>query len=143
MTLDQVDSVGQGRVWDGGTARQLRLVDEYGGMEEAFAWVARQAELGEEDWSPVYLGDDRGTADTILRQWLIGEEEAGGRDVFAMVSNQQRATAGMIILDAQRLLATSGIQAYCLVCPSPSIARAQAERGFDGFLRQVGAFLSD
>lgn len=143
MTLDQVDRVGQGRVWDGGTARQLRLVDEYGGMEEALAWVARQAELGEGDWSPVYLGDDRGTADTILRQWLIGEEEAGGRDLFAMVSNQQRATAGMIILDAQRLLATSGIQAYCLVCPSPSIARAQAERGFDGFLRQVGAFLSD
>ena len=37
MTRDQVDAVGQGRVWDGGTARQLRLVDEYGGMEEALA----------------------------------------------------------------------------------------------------------
>lgn len=143
MTLDQVDRLGQGRVWDGGTARQLRLVDEYGGMEEALAWVAGQAELGEEEWSPVYLGDDRGTADTILRQWLIGEEDAGGRDVFAMMSSHQRATAGMIVLDAQRLLGTSGIQAYCLVCPSPSIAQAQAERGFDGFLRQIGAFLSN
>ena len=143
MTLDQVDRVGQGRVWDGGTARQLRLVDEYGGMEEALAWVAGQAELGEEEWSPVYLGDDRGTADTILRQWLIGEEDAGGRDVFAMMSGQQRATAGMVMLDAQRLLGTSGIQAYCLICPSPSIAQAQAERGFDGFLRQIGAFLSN
>lgn len=143
MTLGQVDRVGQGRVWDGGTARQLRLVDEYGGMEEALAWVAGQAELGEDEWSPVYLADDRGTADTILRQWLIGEEDAGGRDVFSMMSGQQRATAGMIILDARRLLGTSGIQAYCLVCPSPSITQAQAERSFDAFLRQVGAFLSN
>ena len=143
MTLEQVDRVGQGRVWDGGTARQLRLVDEYGGMEEALAWVAAQAELGEDGWSAVYLGDDASTADTILRQLLIGEEEAGGRDVFALLAGEQRAQAGMVLADAQRLLGTRGVQAYCLACPSPALAQAQGERSFDSLLARVVSFFRD
>ena len=140
MTLEQVDRVGQGRVWDGGTARQLRLVDEYGGMAEALAWVAGQAELGEGEWSAAYLGDGESTADTILRQMLIGEEDAGGsRDVFAVLAGQQRAAAGMVLLDAQRLLGTKGVQAYCLACPSPARAAAQAERSVDGFFAKLAA----
>ena len=55
LTREQADAVGQGRVWDGGTARQLRLVDEYGGIEEALAWTAERAELGS-DWHVLYLG---------------------------------------------------------------------------------------
>ena len=143
MTLEQVDRVGQGRVWDGGTARQLRLVDEYGGMTEALAWVAAQAELTDGDWSAVYLGDGESTADTILRQMLIGDEDAGGRDVFAVLAGQQRAGAGMVLLDAQRLLGTKGVQAYCLACPSPALARAQGERSFDGLLSKLAAFFTD
>ena len=140
MTLEQADRVGQGRVWDGGTARQLRLVDEYGGMADALEWVAAQAELGDGEWSPVYLGDGESTADTILRQMLIGEEDAGGRDVFALLAGQQRANAGMILLDAQRLLGTQGVQAYCLVCPSPALAEAQGEQTFSGILAKMVAF---
>ena len=143
MTLAQVDTIGQGRVWDGGTARQLRLVDEYGGMAEALAWVAGQAELEDGEWSAAYLGDGESTADTILRQMLIGEEDAGGRDVFAMLAGQQRASAGMVLLDAQRLLGTKGVQAYCLACPSPALAQAHGERSFDGFLAKVAAFFRD
>ena len=143
MSLEQVDRVGQGRVWDGGTARQIRLVDEYGGMAEALEWVAAQAELGDEKWAPVYLGVEQSTADTILRQWLIGEEEAGGRDVFAMLAGEQRARTSMIFTDAQRLLGTSGAQAYCLVCPSPALAKAQGERRFDGALARLVSFFAD
>ncbi|EDL48171.1 signal peptide peptidase SppA [Erythrobacter sp. SD-21] len=143
MTLEQVDRVGQGRVWDGGTARQIRLVDEYGGMADALEWVAAQAQLGDEKWSAVYLGDDRSTTDTILRQWLIGEEEAGGRDVFALIAADQRAKAGMVLADTQRLLGTSGAQAYCLVCPSPARARVQGQRSFDGFVAKLASLFSD
>ncbi len=143
MSLEQVDRVGQGRVWDGGTARQLRLVDEYGGMDDALAWVAGQAELGDGEWSAYYLGDGESTADTILRQWLIGEEDTGGRDVFAVLAGQQRAAIGMAVMDAQRLLGAQGVQAYCLACPSPALARAQGGRSFDGFLGRLAAFFTD
>lgn len=142
MSLEQVDRIAQGRVWDGGTARQLRLVDEYGGMEEALAWVAGQAELGNEDWSPVYLGDDQSTTDTILRQWLIGEDEAGGRDVFALLADQQRSLAGMMLTDSKRLLGTSGVQAYCLACPSPALAKAQSGKSLDGLLARLASLFA-
>ena len=144
MSLEEVDRVGQGRVWDGGTARQLKLVDEYGGLPEALAWVAAQAKLGDGEWSPVYLGDGPSAADTILRQLLIGDEDAGaGRDVFARMAGQHRAGMGMVAMDAQRLLSTSGVQAYCLACPSPALAKAQGERNVEGFLSRVMAFFAD
>ena len=144
MSLEEVDRVGQGRVWDGGTARQIRLVDEYGGLPDALAWVAAQAKLGEGDWSPVYLGDGTSTTDTILRQLLIGDEEArSGGDVFARMAAQHRAGIGMVALDAERLLTTSGVQAYCLACPSPAQAKAQGGRRADGFLARLMTFFAD
>ena len=143
MTTEQVDAVGQGRVWDGGTARQLRLVDEYGGMDEALAWVAGQADLAAGEWHASFLGDQASTADTILRQLLMGEEETGSRDVFAMLAEGESARAGMIVNDAQRLLTTRGAQAYCLACPAPASARAQGARTVDGFFARLGAFFAD
>lgn len=143
MTRDEVDRIGQGRVWDGGTARQLRLVDEYGGIEEALAWVARQAELADGKWHAAYLGDQPSRADTILRQWLIGEDEVGGRDVFAMLADRESARAGMILDDARRLLTTKGAQAYCLACPVPASAKAQNARSLDGFLGRLASLFAD
>ena len=141
MTRDQVDAVGQGRVWDGGTARQLRLVDEYGGMEEALAWVAAQAELGE-DWHPLYLGTSASTYDTLLRQWLIGDSEraATGGDIFARMARGQSAISGQIAADAERLLGARGAQAYCLACPAPRPGDAQM-RSADGWLARLAALL--
>ena len=44
----EIDRIAQGRVWDGGTARQLGLVDGFGGMDEAIAKAAELAKLGDE-----------------------------------------------------------------------------------------------
>ena len=137
MSMEQVDRVGQGRVWDGGTARQLKLVDEYGGIEEALSWVAGQAELAEGDWSALYLGDEPSATDTILRQLLIGEEDAGGRDVFALLAAEQRSLAATVLHDAERLLGTQGVQAYCLTCPTSAAEKAHGQRQIDGFFARV------
>ena len=143
MTRDQVDTIGQGRVWDGGTARQIRLVDAYGGMDDALAWVAKQAKLGDDEWSPAYLGSDVSTADTILRQLLIGDQEAGGRDVFALMTERQNRVAANLVVDAEMLLGTSGAQAYCLGCPTPMAASAHASARLDGLLARFLAFMRD
>ena len=141
MTRDQADAVGQGRVWDGGTARQLRLVDEYGGMEEALAWTAAQADLGS-DWHVVYLGTSPSTYDTLLRQWLIGdgEESGSGGDVFARMARGQASVVTQVAADADRLLGAKGAQAYCLACPSPDAGQSQA-RAPDGWLARIAALL--
>ncbi|MDQ4087891.1 MAG: signal peptide peptidase SppA, partial [Pseudomonadota bacterium] len=39
----RVNAIGQGRVWDGGTARQLGLVDRFGSLDDAVAEAARRA----------------------------------------------------------------------------------------------------
>ena len=43
MSVEAVDSVGQGRVWLGAKAKELGLVDELGGLETAIRLAARLA----------------------------------------------------------------------------------------------------
>src|SRR5690606_30096941 len=45
LPVERVDQIGQGRVWDGGTARQLKLIDQFGGLDAAVAAAAKRAGL--------------------------------------------------------------------------------------------------
>ena len=49
MTTENVDKIGQGRVWIGETAKDLGLVDKIGTLDDAVAAAARLAELEEYD----------------------------------------------------------------------------------------------
>ena len=44
-TPERIDAVGQGRVWTGRQAQQLKLVDELGGLETAIAIAKQRAKL--------------------------------------------------------------------------------------------------
>ena len=48
VTQDSIKQIAEGRVWDGVTAKQIGLVDEFGGIAEAVAWVANKATLGKD-----------------------------------------------------------------------------------------------
>src|SRR6185503_2680656 len=41
MSVADVDSIGQGRVWSGEDAMKKNLVDEMGGLNDAIAWAAK------------------------------------------------------------------------------------------------------
>ncbi len=45
MTTEQVNKIGQGRVWSGVDALRIGLIDELGGMEDAIAAAVEMAEL--------------------------------------------------------------------------------------------------
>jgi len=45
MTPEEVDEIGQGRVWSGEDAKRIGLIDLYGGLEEAVALAAEKAEI--------------------------------------------------------------------------------------------------
>jgi len=47
VTQDSIKHIAEGRVWDGITAKQIGLVDEFGGLREAVAWVSKKAGLGD------------------------------------------------------------------------------------------------
>ncbi len=45
MTPEEVDEIGQGRVWSGADAKRIGLIDLYGGLEEAVALAAEKADI--------------------------------------------------------------------------------------------------
>ncbi|MEL6378995.1 MAG: signal peptide peptidase SppA [Pseudomonadota bacterium] len=49
LTRDYVDSVGQGRIWSGDTARDLKLVDKLGNLDDAIKSAASWANLTDYD----------------------------------------------------------------------------------------------
>ncbi len=127
LTTEQVDRIAQGRVWDGGTARQIGLVDQYGGLDAAAEWVAAKAGVAEDGWHLTYLGESDATYDTVLRSLITPDAaRVPSQDVFALMSNRQSHTIARLEDDARRLLTTRGMQAYCLECPAPVQRSAKA-----------------
>ena len=45
MTTDEVDSIGQGRVWSGVDAKRIKLIDEFGGLDTAIQIAAKLAKI--------------------------------------------------------------------------------------------------
>ena len=67
MTKDQIDAIGQGRVWTGHQALERGLVDELGGMECAIASAAELAHL--DDYTLKHVS----TAPDFLSELLEGQ----------------------------------------------------------------------
>ncbi len=132
MPVEKVDAVAGGRVWDGGTARQLGLVDEFGGLPDALAWAAAKAGAKDGDWHPVFLGEDAENYDSLIRQLVTSNTARApisqGGDIFALASRRNGNLAAQLTRDAQRLMGTRGIQAYCLECPASVSTQAESAR---------------
>jgi len=47
IAIDEVDSIGQGRIWSGIDAKRLNLVDEIGGIDKAIEIAAKKANITE------------------------------------------------------------------------------------------------
>lgn len=47
MLQEDVDAIGQGRVWSGSNAKNINLIDEFGGLEEAINEAAKLADIEE------------------------------------------------------------------------------------------------
>ncbi len=147
MTPAAVDRIAQGRVWDGGAARQVGLVDQYGGLDDALAWAAGRAGLKEGGYHAVYLGAQENTYETLLRQWLVDDgragERAARRDVTGLMSARQAVLGERLVRDLDRLLGGSGMQAYCLECPATPRAATAQRRGGEapGWLATLAALV--
>lgn len=135
LPLARVEEVAQGQVWDGGTARQIGLVDEFGGLTEALGWAAAKAGVKDGEWHPVFLGESDGNYDSLIRRMVTGGSQAraaaGGGDIFALLGRRSEHLGARISADAQRLLGTRGAQALCTDCPITGVPVAPAPRPGD------------
>ncbi|MBC2667254.1 signal peptide peptidase SppA [Novosphingobium flavum] len=139
-TPADIDRIAQGRIWDGGTARQIGLVDQFGGLDDALGWVAGQAKLDEGDWHPVYLGAGQGGLAAMLGKVIGGDDdsEAPESDAVARIAQRRQQALGAALASVQRLMGAEGAQARCLGCPDVPAARgAQPARGWLALLVRI------
>ncbi len=127
-TPQQVDAMAQGRVWDGGTARQKGLVDEFGGLPEALKFAAFSAKL--ESWHPKFYGSEANGFGAMIEQLLgDGDEEGQGNDLVALMAQRQQRSLTAAAAGLVRLGSVQGAQAYCLDCEVAAPAAPASLRG--------------
>jgi protease-4 len=117
MPVEKVDSIGQGRVWDGGSARQIGLVDQFGGLQDALDYAAKKAGLEPGNWHPVYLADKPSAWDQTLAT-LLGEKDAApvAHDMMGYFAGRQAVLGDRLRADLDRLTGARGMEALCLEC---------------------------
>jgi protease-4 len=101
LTVAQVDSIGQGRVWTGTDAKRIGLVDEMGGLEAATAEAARMAGLEQGGFRTVgypeqkdFLQELQASLNMQARSWLA--REAFGADADMLHYFEQARTVRSI-----------------------------------------------
>ena len=121
----RVNEIAQGRVWDGGTARQLGLVDAFGSLDDAVAEAAKRAKIDAGAVSLVYLEQQPSWWMRWASDWNRPDdgEQQGGADLLSMLAAKQAALAWSAIADARALTRGASIQARCLECGAVAPAR--------------------
>lgn len=123
LSVQEVDRVAQGRVWDGGTAHQLGLIDQFGSLDAAVVEAARRADLDPEDAGIVLLEKDPSFLTELFRTYEGGETVGAPADMFSRIAAQPQQLVMRALNDARQILAGPAIQARCLECPSSGALR--------------------
>ena len=101
ISKNNVDSVGQGRVWSGTDALKIKLVDEIGGINEAIAYAAKLAKV-----SNYKLIDLPKQKDPLEELFNTGADEIETRTMKANLGEQY-----IFIKQLKTVLLKKGIQA--------------------------------
>ncbi|HAG82916.1 MAG TPA: signal peptide peptidase SppA [Cyanobacteria bacterium UBA12227] len=79
LPKQKVAQIAQGRVWSGIDAKQLGLVDEIGGLDDAIKYAAKQANLGK-DWELQEYPEVRSLEERIIKK-LTGNSHARNQEL--------------------------------------------------------------
>lgn len=101
MPKNNVDSIGQGRVWSGADAIKINLVDELGGLNDAVSYAAKKAKL--KDYK---IKDYPKRKDPILEMLGSSEEEIETRAIKSKLGEQY-----IFIQQVKHVLNSKGVQA--------------------------------
>ena len=68
QSYEDINKIAGGRVWIATSAKEIGLVDEIGGIDDAIAYAANMAEL--EDYQVEYYGEELSPEELILKELL-------------------------------------------------------------------------
>lgn len=130
LPIARVREIAEGRVWAGGAARQLGLVDQFGGLDDAVKVAAQLAKLDPAKVYGRYFEEGPDPFSAMLAGLFGGgpndddEDEAAPAGFFAQAAWARQARMGEVIGDVDRLMGASGAQAFCLECGGLTAPRA-------------------
>jgi protease-4 len=124
--IEKILPIAEGRVWAGGTAHQLGLVDQFGGLPDALAAAAKLAKV-EGDFHAKYFEDEPSEFSKMLASWSGSEEEAAAlpRGWFGIAAMNRQLAERRLAQDLTLLTQAGSIQAACLDCRAylPAVPR--------------------
>jgi protease-4 len=113
-------------VWDGGTARQIGLVDGFGGIDDAVAKAAQLAGLGTERGIR-YLEPPKSFRQELIETLASDDSDnsAAPEDAFAVLARGPQQQLASMLMEVRSILAGPSIQARCLECPPVAPTRIE------------------
>ena len=130
LPAPRVNEIAQGRVWDGGSARQLGLIDQFGGIDDAIADAARRAKLDPAKAHAVWLDKEPSWREAIASLFADSSDDGDSSDALTTMAHAQVAVVAQAVADAQSLLTGPAVQVRCLECPATRTARAEPQTLF-------------
>ncbi len=140
MPIDKMLPIAEGRVWAGGTAQQLGLVDQFGGLNDAIAHAAKLAKV-EGATYPLYFESSLDPVAALIASLTGGRAAADRpRGLVGLTGTRQLQMQAQIARDLRWLTRASSVQASCLECRShlPMANAARADMGA-GWLARLAA----
>ncbi len=133
-----IDKIAQGRVWDGGTARQIGLIDAFGGMKEAIDKAGALGGVSDAQDEVRYLERPSSFEEKLVA--MLARDSSTSepdQDAFAAIAPDVKVTSALAELHS--LLTGPRIQVRCLDCPA--VAPATVDKDDRGFFAAVARLL--
>lgn len=129
--LDKILPIAEGRVWAGGTARQIGLIDEFGGLADALAAAAKLAKV-KGDWHAKYFEQQPSEFSKLIASLTGAEQQetaAAPRGWFGIAEMNRQMAERRLVQDMQMLASSGSVQAACLDCRAYLPATPRPDRG--------------
>ena len=119
MDIDDVDAIGQGRIWTGHDALELGLVDGLGNLEDSIRAAAELVELG--DYDIKFLSTPLSPQEQFINQLIDNFGLAGVLSKSGWLSAFNSVSSSGVLDDVQRLMVLNDpkrVYAICAMCQS-------------------------
>ena len=108
-TPEKIDQVGQGRVWTGQQAKQVGLVDQLGGLQDAINVAKQRARIPSEDEVEVVSYPPKRSIYEVLSD--LSDPPAAGESLFALLGSRDRKVLSALLAPS-RLFRSGEALAY-------------------------------
>ncbi|WP_260927460.1 signal peptide peptidase SppA [Novosphingobium sp. 9] len=134
-TPQQIDAIAQGRVWPGNDALRIGLVDQMGDLDDALAYAAKVAGLGNQPWHAQYLASKTTGWSALLGGVESRAQARSGTpsvvlDYPGFVAARQQAQITHALADLGGMMQARDAQVYCMECAA--LPEGAAVRQADG-----------